>query len=346
MIFQHVSMAIGGITLFLLGLKFMSGSMEDIAGNKMKSLLKGLTGNRCLGVLTGAVSTAVIQSSIATNIILIGFVSSGIMTFFEASAVIMGANIGTTITAQLVSLSGKKVFDITAFGALIAFAGFIIGFIKNAKIKSIGNIMVGFGMIFLGLDIVNSSVNYFKNYQEFRNIFLVDSDFLLLLNGVLITSIAQSSSAVTSVMIILASNGLLDFGSAIFLTLGANIGTCVSVIISAIGKPVEARRTAFFNFAFNLVGALILFFPLSIFKSEVCLAFQSFSSGVEREIANFHTLFNTFVTITLLPILKPFTKLVEIIIPENNVKTKKISAKNGKSTIKIINNAQSIKNTL
>ncbi|MBO5713316.1 MAG: Na/Pi symporter, partial [Clostridia bacterium] len=225
-IFKHLSMAIGGITLFLLGLKFMSESMENIAGKKMQSLIKGLTVNRVSGVVTGTITTAVIQSSIATNIILVGFTSSGIMTFFEASSVIMGANIGTTVTAQLVSLSGKQVFDITAFGSIIAFLGFIMAFIKNKNVKAIGNVMVGFGMIFIGLDIVSGSVNYFKNYQEFRNIFLVKSDILLLINGIIITGIVQSSSAVTSIIIILASNGLLDFSSAMFLILGANIGTC------------------------------------------------------------------------------------------------------------------------
>ena len=326
-IFQHISMAIGGITLFLLGLKFMSESMEEIAGEKMKSLIKGLTSNRFSGVLTGAVTTAVIQSSIATNIILVGFTSSGIMSFFQASAVIMGANIGTTVTAQLVSLSGKQFFDITAFGALIAFCGFILGFIKNKNVKAIGNVMVGFGMIFIGLDIVNDSVNYFKNYQEFRNIFLVESDFLLLLNGIIITAIVQSSSAVTSVMIILASNGLLDFGSATFLILGANIGTCFSVIVASLGKPVEARRTAFFNLAFNVVGTLILFLPLTLFKYEIVEFFSLFSIGVERAIANFHTLFNLTVTVMLLPFLKPFTTLIEKIVVDKKVKKPKNSVK-------------------
>ena len=336
-IFQHLSMAIGGITLFLLGLKFMSESMEDIAGKKMQTLIKSLTSNRVAGVLTGTLTTAVIQSSIATNIILVGFTSSGIMSFFQASSVIMGANIGTTVTAQLVSLSGKQFFDITSLGAIIAFCGFILGFIKNKNVKAIGNVMVGFGMIFIGLDIVNSSVNYFKNYQEFRNIFLVKSDLLLLFNGIIITAIVQSSSAVTSIMIILASNGLLDFGSAIFLILGANIGTCFSVILASLGKPVEARRTAVFNLLFNVVGTLIFFLPLTVFKVETVNFFGAFSNGVEREIANFHTLFNLLVTLILLPILKPFTLLIEKFITDK--KPIKKASKLVKEKIKVAKTA-------
>lgn len=310
-IIQHVLLSLGGITLFLLGLKIMSENMEKITGEKMKSLLSSCTKNKLLGVLTGTISTGVIQSSIATNIIVVGFVSSGILTFYQASAIIMGANIGTTITAQLVSLSGKEFFDITAFGSLIFFVGFMLSFFKNKKTKYVGNIMEGFGMLFLGLDIVNESVIFFKNFEEFRRVFLVKNDLLLLLNGILITAIVQSSSAVTSVMIILAGNSLLSFENSMFLILGANIGTCFSVIVASMNKNLPARQTAIFNLAFNVFGSLILVIPLMLFKSQIANLFAYFSSGIERQIANFHTLFNLFVTIILLPFLKPFTTLIE-----------------------------------
>ena len=309
-------LALGGITLFLIGLKFMSDNMELLAGEKMKHLLASCTKNNLLGVMTGAISTAVIQSSIATNVILVGFVSNGIMSFYQASSVIMGANIGTTITAQLVSLSGKDSFDITALGSLVAFIGFIFSFFKKKKLPEIGGVMMGFGMLFLGLDIVSESISYFKNFEKFRSVFLVKNDLVLLFNGLIITAIVQSSSAVTSVMIILASNGLINFENSMFLILGANIGTCLSVILSAVGKPIEARRTAFFNFAFNLVGSLILFLPLTLFKEEIANAFLMFSGTIEREIANFHTLFNLFVTLILLPVLKPFTGLIDKLITD------------------------------
>ena len=319
-ILGQVLLALGGITLFLIGLKYMSDNMELLTGEKMKTLLSSCTKNNIYGVMTGAVSTAVIQSSIATNVILVGFVSNGIMSFYQASSVIMGANIGTTITAQLVSLSGKDSFDITALGSLIAFLGFIFSFIKKGKLPEIGGVMMGFGMLFLGLDIVSERISYFKNFEKFRSIFLVKNDLLLLFNGLIITAIVQSSSAVTSVMIILASNGLITFENSMFLILGANIGTCLSVIVSAVGKPLEARRTAFFNLAFNVVGSMILFLPLSLFKSEIASAFYKFSGSIEREIANFHTLFNLTVTLLLLPILKPFNRLIERLIPKKDDK--------------------------
>ncbi len=319
---QYVFLTLGGITFFLLGLKFMSDNMEKLAGKKMEKVLSAFTKNRCAGVLTGAVSTAVLQSSIATNVILVGFVSSGMLSFYSASAVVMGANIGTTITAQLVSLSGSSAFDITAFGGVIAFIGFILSFFKNEKSNLIGGVMAGFGMLFFGLNVVSDSIGYFKNFEAFRNIFTVKNHLLLLLNGVAITAVIQSSSAVTSVMIILASNGLLTFESSMFLILGANIGTCICVIISAMNKSVDARRSAFFNIFFNTLGATILFLPLSLFSGQVATAFANFSGGIERQIANFHTLFNVFVTIILLPILKPVTNLVCLIV--NDERTKKV----------------------
>ncbi|MBE5743415.1 MAG: Na/Pi cotransporter family protein [Clostridiales bacterium] len=313
-VFRYILMTLGGITFFILGLKFMSGNMEKLTGKNMQKVLGTFTKNKYAGVLTGAISTALIQSSIATNVILVGFVSSGILSFYSASAVIMGANIGTTITAQLVSLSGSSAFDITALGSLIAFIGLILSFFKNEKLNLTGGVFAGFGMLFFGLNVISDSVAYFKNFEAFRSFFLVKNHFILLINGIVVTAIIQSSSAVTSVMIILASNGLLSFESSMFLILGSNIGTCVCVLFAASGKSIEARRSAFFNIFFNIVGAVILFFPLSIFSSQVSSAFATFSGGIERQIANFHTLFNVVVTIILLPALKPVTNLCSLII--------------------------------
>ncbi len=312
-IVKYLLLTLGGITFFLLGLKFMSENMEKLAGDKMQKVLRTFTKTPIAGVMTGAFTTALLQSSIATNVIAVGFVSSGILTFYSAAAVVMGANIGTTVTAQLLSLSGSS-FDITALGSLIAFIGFILSFFNNQKLNSLGGVMAGFGMLFFGLDVVSSSVAYFKNFEGFRKIFLVESDLVLLLNGILITAVIQSSSAVTGVMIILASNGLLSLESSIFLILGANIGTCFSVIIASSGKPAEARKVAYFNIVFNVVGAVLLFLPLCFFKSQVGSWFLGFSGNIERAIANFHTLFNLFTTIILLPVLKPFTVFVSLIV--------------------------------
>ena len=311
LILENVLLSIGGITLFLLGLKYISENMENLSSNKVKNLIGNFTKNKCVGVLTGAGVTALIQSSIATNVILIGFVSSGILSFYNACAVIMGANIGTTVTAHLVSLSQSTFFNVTAVGSLVGFIGFLLSFNKRKNVSLFGNVLTGFCMIFLGLDVINNGIIFFKNYAFFRSIFLVESDFLLLLNGIVITAIVQSSSAVSSVIIILASNGLVDFSSSVFLILGANIGTCLPVIIASLNKSEEAQKTALFNLLFNVLGVLIFFVPLTLFKGQIVNSFNMFSSGIDRQIACFHTFFNLVVTVILLPFLKSFTQILD-----------------------------------
>ena len=319
---RYFLLALGGISFFLLGLKFMSENMEKLAGLKMQKVLKTFTKNKYSAVLTGAVSTALLQSSIATNVITVGFVSSGILSFYSGACIVMGANVGTTMTAQLVSLSGSELFDITALGSLISFIGFTLMFLKSQKLEYLGGVMVGFGMLFFGLDVISYSVSYFKNFQAFRNIFLVENDLLLFLNGIIITAIIQSSSAVTSIMIVLASNGLLSFENSMFLILGANVGSCFSVILASLNKPIEARRVAYFNLFFNVLGSLLLFLPLTIFKYEIGDWFLQISKTIEREIANFHTLFNVLVTMILLPFIKPFTRFIEKVITNKQKKKK------------------------
>ncbi len=315
-IISKLLIALSGVTLFLFGLKLISENMEKLAGNGMKKLLKTCTRNDFFGVLTGAISTSVLQSSVATNVITVGFVSSEILTFRSAMPIIMGANIGTTITAQLVSLSGTSL-NVTAIGALVMFIGFIFTFLKSEKFNYVGLTMVGFGMLFTGLDILSLSVAYFKNFAWFRGVFLVENHLLLLLNGLLITAIVQSSSAVTSIIIVLASNGLIGFENAMFLILGSNIGTCFSVVIASLSKSIDAQKTAIFNLLFNVVGAVILFLPLSLFSKQTARLFGAFSGGIERQIANFHTLFNVVVTLALTPFLKSFVKVINAIVSKN-----------------------------
>ncbi len=327
LIFENILLCLGGITLFILGLKFMSENMQNLTGATLKNVIQTCTSNKYSGLLTGALSTAIVQSSVATNIILVGFVSSGVLSFYQASAVIMGTNIGTTITAQLVSLSGGSELNITAISCLIAFIGLIVSFLKGKKSYFVGNVLIGFGMLFIGIDLISDTIKVFKNYEFFCNMFLVENNLLLLLNGLFITAIFQSSSVVSSIIILLASNGILNFGDSVFLILGANIGTCLCIIIASFNKSIDAQRTAFFNLAFNVLGSLILFVPLSIFNEETNMLFMSFSHSIEREIANFHTLFNVFVSLILLPILKPFNKLICLIIKEKPKKSAKTSKK-------------------
>ncbi|MBR6737080.1 MAG: Na/Pi cotransporter family protein [Clostridia bacterium] len=308
-IITQLLLALGGVTLFLFGLKLISDNMQMLAGNRLKKFLMRFTRNDFYGVLTGAISTSALQSSIATNVIAVGFVEKNIITFRQAMPIIMGANIGTTVTAQLVSLSGSE-FSVTAIGSLAMFIGFILTFLKNQTPIKLGNVLLGFGLIFFGLDVVSSSVSFFKGFLWFRNIFLVKNVVLLFFNGVFITALVQSSSAVSSVIILLASNGLISFESSMFLILGANVGTCFSVIISAFNKGLEAQKTAQFNLVFNVFGSLIFFIPLWLLSEQIAFVFGVFSGGIERQIANFHTLFNILVTLILTPFLTPLSRLV------------------------------------
>ncbi len=309
-LFENVFLLLGAIALFLNGLKVLADGVCEFAGEKMKRAVRGATANRCGAVLAGALCTAVAQSSVATNMIVVAFVEKGIINFVSASAIIMGTNIGTTVTAQLVSLSSVSDFDITAIGSLIAFIGFILTLSKKEKKVALGKAMLGFGFIFIGIELLTGSVERFKAYAWFTDLFLVKNPLLLLLNGFLITAVLQSSSVVTSVMIVLSSIGLLNFENATFIVLGANIGTCLPVIFATLSMGKESLKSAVFNIVFNIIGTII-FFPLLVFFGKEICSSTLFSTSAPRQIANFHTFFNTFVCIILLPFLKPVCSLIE-----------------------------------
>lgn len=307
---ENLFLLMGAIALFLYGLNTLSSGVKGIAGIKMKSFVKSATSTRCGGVLAGTLCTAVAQSSIATNMIVITFVESGVMGFLSACAVIMGTNIGTTVTAQLVSISSVSQFEFSAIGSLIAFIGFIFTLFKRQNLPSLGSAMLGFGFIFMGIELLTDVVECFKGYSFFTGLFLVKNPFLLVLNGFFITAVLQSSSVVTSIMTVLASIGVLQFESATFIILGANIGTCLPVIFAALSMGKESVKTAFFNIAFNIFGGIVFFLPLLFFGNEIS-ALAIFCGEPGRAIANFHTLFNMAVCLILLPILKPFSSFCE-----------------------------------
>ncbi len=317
---ENLLLLTGAIALFLYGLNLLSGGVKDLAGERMKRLVKSATSNRCGGVIAGVVCTAIAQSSVATNMIVITFVEKGIISFSSASAVIMGTNIGTTVTAQLVSLSSVGAFNVSAIGSLIAFIGFILTLSKQGKSGALGRALLGFGFIFMGIDLLTMRVETFKGYLWFNNLFTVKSPLLLLLNGFMITSILQSSSVVTSVMTVLASLGLLDFKSSLFLILGANVGTCLPVIFASFSMSKESIKSAVFNIAFNITGCLVFFIPLILFGDWI-ESLPVFATSVSRGIANFHTLFNCVVCIILLPFLKPFCNFISKICDKTLFKT-------------------------
>ena len=321
---NNVFFLLGGMAVMLFGMHIMGANLERVAGNNLKKLLGKMTSNRFVGVGVGATVTGIIQSSAATTVMLVGFVNVGLMTLTQATSVIMGANIGTTITAQLLSLTGVG-FDAAAYAALIAAAGAVLGmFVKNDKLNKIGYILLGVGMIFMGLEVMSMSVDEIiydttaSGERELKGLFAVifqgnHFPLLLILIGAIFTALIQSSSAMTGILIALSS--ALKFQNAVFLILGSNIGTCVTAILSSIGTSTNAKRTAMIHLLFNLFGCIIVLAPLWIWGDEFYNFMVAISgSSAERQIANFHTLFNVFTTIILLPFTKGLVYLATKII--------------------------------
>ena len=328
-IIWSVFFMLGGVATMMLGMKLMGNALEQVAGKGMKKLLGKVTTNRFAGIGVGVAVTSIIQSSTATTVMLVGFVNIGLMSLVQATNVIMGANIGTTITAHIVSLSGVSNVDIGAIASMVGFAGImIVMLLKNDRVKSVGNILVGLGMIFIGLEFISNYAtqimfvegNKLSPHGWVRAIFQADHFPLLLVAiGVILTAFVHSSSTITSLMVVLASVGVLTFENALFLALGANIGTCITSILSSAGAQVNAKRTAIVHLLFNVFGCLIFIVPLWIFKPQIARVFASISSDVGRQIAVFHTLFNVVTTLVLLPFVNAIVKLACLIIPEASI---------------------------
>ncbi len=304
----------GGVAAMMIGMKTMGGALEQVAGGGMKKMLGKVTSNRFAGVGVGIAVTSIIQSSTATSVMLVGFVNIGLMTLGQATNVIMGANIGTTVTAHIVSLSGIGEIDIGAIAAMIGCVGILMAMlIKNEKVVNIGNILAGLGLIFVGLEFISTyakKIMFIDGSTPFpwvQAIFQGDHfPLLLILIGIVLTALVHSSSTITSLMVVLASIGVLPFNNALFLALGSNIGTCITSIMSSAGTHVNAKRTAIVHLLFNTFGCLLFIAPLWIWKDQITGFFASISSDVGQQIAIFHTLFNIATTLILLP----FTNLV------------------------------------
>lgn len=325
-------MLLGGLAVFMFGMKVMSDSLENLGGSKMRSLLGKVSNNRFAGVGIGAGVTAIIQSSSATTVMLVGFVNVGMVTLSQATSIIMGANIGTTITAQIASLSAyKDAFNITAILALSACIGvFMFSFSKNGRIKLIGEIIAGLGMLFIGMYLMSASMSDLQKSESVLNLFKsISNPFFALLIGIAFTALIQSSSAATGIILSLA--GALSPATAIFIILGTNIGTCVTALLSSLGTSVNARRTAIIHLLFNVIGCLIFFIPLAIvyFTNSGTEILNNFMQTIalgsmtyERQIACFHTLFNLSVTLALLPFVKTIVFLANKIVPEKKKQVK------------------------
>ncbi|SCJ17221.1 Uncharacterized conserved protein [uncultured Flavonifractor sp.] len=302
---------LGGLALFLHGMQMMSSGLEAAAGNRMKSILEKLTSNRLLGVLVGAVITAVIQSSSATTVMVVGFVNSGMMTLRQAVWIIMGANIGTTITGQLIAL------DVGAMAPLFAFIGIaLMVFLKNPKVHHIGSILAGLGILFIGMDMMSAAMSPLRDSEAFVNLVSTFSNPLVgILTGTIFTAIIQSSSASVGILQALAMSGVVTLPTAVYVLFGQNIGTCITAVLAAIGTSRNAKRTTIIHLSFNIIGTII-FTVVCMLTPLTDLVASLTPDNAAAQIANMHTLFNVVTTLLLLPVGGHLVNLAMHILPD------------------------------
>lgn len=323
---------LGGLAIFLYGMDKMSNALKRAAGDKMKMLLAKLTSNRIAAVITGTGITAIIQSSSVTTVLLVGFISAGLMSLTQAVGVIMGANIGTTVTAQIIA------FKVTKAALAMVAIGFMIQFTSKREVtKQYGNMLFGLGLIFLGMNLMSEAMSPLRTYQPFIDAMAhMDNILLAILLAASFTALVQSSSATTGIVIVLAAQGFISLETGIALAMGANIGTCVTAILAAIGKSREAMQTAAVHICFNVLGVLI-WLPLIGFLSQMSVAISPLYpelTGIERlaaelprQIANANTLFNVANTLIMVPFAGSFVWFVRKIIPYQPKPAKSAAAK-------------------
>ena len=311
-VYECILSLIAGVGVFILAMKLMSDSLNQIAGESMKNLLKKLAGNRFKGVLIGALVTAVIQSSSATTVMVIGFVNADVMDLDQAAAIIIGSNIGTTVTGILASLES---LNVSLYLSLLVFIGVMLAFIK--KIKKIANLLTGLGMIFVGLKMMSGACDDQSIRDAFSNI-LEKLEFPLLLEilGVIFTAIIQSSSAMTGIVIVMVGKEVMTMKNGLFITLGANVGTCVTALIGIIGANTNSKRTALIHFIFNMSGCIIFTPILWIFSEPILSVLEKLSKENAMRIAYFHLVFNITTACITTPLIKYLVKLVVFAIKD------------------------------
>lgn len=302
---------LGGLALFLYGMQMMSTGLEEAAGNKMKEILEKLTANRFVGVLVGAAITAIIQSSSATTVMVVGFVNSGMMTLKQAVWIIMGANIGTTITGQLIALDVGEIAPVAAFIGVAA-----IVFLKNEKIKHIGEILAGLGVLFIGMDMMGAAMKPLADSESFVSILTkFENPLLGILAGTLFTALIQSSSASVGILQTLAGSGLIGLNSAAFVLFGQNIGTCITALLASIGTNRNAKRTTIIHIMFNVFGTIV-FSILCLTTPLISIVEGWTPDNSPAQIANLHTMFNIVTTLLLLPLGTYLAKISVMILKD------------------------------
>lgn len=301
----------GGLGLFLFGMKQMSDGLEKVAGAKMRSILEFFTKTPIRGILVGTFFTAIIQSSSASTVMVVSFVNSGLMNLYQAAGVIMGANIGTTVTSQLIS------FNLSALAPAIVMAGVVMMmFFKKVKVQRIGEVFLGFGILFMGLTTMSDSMSVLRESPQVVEIMgSLTSHFLAVLVGLAVTTVLQSSSATVGIVLLLANQGLLDIRICFFVIMGCNIGSCVSALLAGLSGKREAKRAALIHLVFNIIGTFIIYVILSV-ALEPITQFISYISGGNpgREVANAHTLIKLAEVVLLAPFIKQIVKLTGFLV--------------------------------
>ena len=303
---------IGGLGLFLYGMTLMSDSLEKAAGAKLRGVLELFTKNRYVGIIVGVVFTAIIQSSSASTVMVVSFVNAGLMTLYQAIGVIYGANIGTTVTSQLVS------FNLSQYAPVFIMAGVLMLMIfKNPTVKKAGEVVIGFGILFLGISTMSSSMGALKELPAIQNLFMsLDNRFFALLLGLVITAIVQSSSVTVSIVLLLAQQGLLPLKICFFIILGCNIGACMSAMLASLSGKKNAKRAALIHLLFNIIGSIIMAVILLIGSNWIEALIMHISGGnLGRCVANTHTIFKVFQVIILMPFMSWIVKLTYLIVP-------------------------------
>ena len=321
---QSLIWLLAGVGIFIVGMNFMSSALEKSAGSGMKKLLGKISNNRVSGVGIGAGVTAIVQSSSATSVMVIGLVNAGVMTLIQATPIIMGANIGTTITGLLVALKNDY-FNMVMY--LLSFVGVMLGFFKSEKVKIAGTLCSGLGLIFVGLNVMSSEQAFGNPLIErmFTDIFsVINFPLLLIIVGIIFTALIQSSSAATGVVITMVGTGVMPLELALFIVLGANIGTCITALLASVGANANSKRVAFIHFAFNTIGTLAFTVLIWILKEPAIKLLVSMFPGedamaLQMRVSAFHVIFNVSTTLLLLPFANPLVKLSKMVIKDKKV---------------------------
>lgn len=317
MSYQMLATLMAGLGLFLYGMKMMGDGLEKVAGDNLRKLLDILTRNKLVAVLVGALFTAIIQSSSATTVMVVGFVNAGLMNLMQATGVIMGANIGTTMTSVLIALK------LTDVAPLFLFAGVVmILFLRSLKLQRIGGVLAGFGILFLGMDLMSSAMEPLRDMPEFVSIMSSFSNpALAILAGLAVTALIQSSSASVGLIQVLAMQRLVPLETAMFLILGTNIGTCVTALLASMGTTKMARRAAMVHLLLNVLGTILLFVLIQLLPVNAFIRMLSLGGDPVSEVATANILFKVFEVAVFFPFEKYLVKLTVILVPGEDPKT-------------------------